>query len=176
MSVRELAWSWSEGGLWRFAPVPALDAKYRVVSGPNFRFRAIQVEASGPVVFWLPHLEGRSRVAELAARSLSSKGLEVAALLPPSRALGDDPTAEDWIELMEERVRAGRAATREFSTGKDCVVVVGMSLGGLAAFPLTVLEEGVDGLVLMLAGGDLGVSGRISPFFPGSPARCRPTA
>lgn len=160
---RDLAWEWSEGRFWRFAPEPPLDARYRVLAGGDFRLRAILGGRSEAVVLWLPHLEGQSRAAELAVRSLSASGLEVAAILPPSRALGAEPTAGDWLGLLEERVRAGRAAVREFGEGRACRVVVGMSLGALAALPVAALEEEVDGLVLMLAAGDLAsVAGRLS--------------
>ena len=77
--------------------------------------------------------------------------------IPPAFAFSPNPGLADWVEVLEERVRAGRVAVRaaKEAGGDRCLVLAGMSLGALAALAVANLEGDVDGLVLMLGGGDL---------------------
>ncbi len=164
---RDLRWTWSEGGLWSLAPIPDGKASYQVVTGSNFSARAITVGTSSTTVIWLPHLEGSSDASELAVRMLADRGYRVVGLLPPGHAFADGATVISWVALLEERIRAGRATVREFGPPEGCLVLVGLSLGGLAAIPVSVLEDRVDGLVLLLAGADLGeLASRLTELAP----------
>ncbi len=152
---RTLEWRWSTGWPWWFVPTPAHSGVYEAITGPGFGIRAITAGKAGPLVVWLPHLDGRPDAAEFAVRTLSARGISVAGLIPPGQALAEGMDADAWISLLEERVRSGRAAVREFARERGCLVLVGMSLGALAALPVAALENEVDGLVIMLAGADL---------------------
>jgi hypothetical protein len=123
-------------------------------SGDNFEWSALHRRGAGPIVVWLAHLEGTPRIADRVVRQLGSAGFEVLALLPPVQVpVGDT----DVVELLAERIRESRAAIRweAETSGGRCIVVAGLSLGGIAAVTASALEPTVDATGVMLAGAGL---------------------
>lgn len=61
------------------------------------------------------------------------------------------------LRVMRERILQGRAAVRLASRElrAPCRVLLGISVGGMAAIPVAALEEDLDGVISMLAGGGL---------------------
>ena len=61
------------------------------------------------------------------------------------------------LHVMRQRIREGRVAARLASgeLGAPCRVLLGISVGGMAAIPVAALEENLDGVISMLAGGGL---------------------
>jgi cephalosporin-C deacetylase-like acetyl esterase len=59
--------------------------------------------------------------------------------------------------VLWERILQGRAASRLAAgeLGAPCRVLLGISVGGMAAIPVAALEEDLDGVITMLAGGGL---------------------
>jgi dienelactone hydrolase len=144
------------------------------ISGEGVRFRALVVAGDGPAAVILPHLQGTARIPEYVARRFASEGYQVVAQLPPEVALEPGSARESMLEVMRERIREGRAAARIAARelGAPCRVLVGVSVGGMVAIPVAALEEDIDGVVSMLAGGGMGwiVDHSKEPLIQPSPA------
>jgi fermentation-respiration switch protein FrsA (DUF1100 family) len=115
------------------------------------------VTGDGPAAVILPHLQGTTRIPEYFARRFAREGYQVVAQLPPEVALEPGSAREAMLEVMRERIREGRAAARIAARELEapCRVLVGVSVGGMVAIPVAALEEEIDGVVSMLAGGGM---------------------
>ena len=139
------------------------------------RFRALTFGGRGPAVLILPHLDGTDWIYRYLLRRFAQEDLRVLAVLPPRSALRRRPDARDLLEVLRQRVRAGRLALSLLETeGTGCTLVMGVSVGALAAVPVAAMEPSVDGLISFLGGGNLAWIGqrsdepriRISRKFP----------
>ena len=138
-------------------PVVGSPEGWKIVASDDSGFDGFAVSGEGPVVVVLPHLEGTDRLARYFARSFANAGFQVLAVLPPTTALSPEATLEEAIEMLRRRVRVGRLAVRLASSElhASCTILLGVSLGALTVIPVAALELEVDGVVAMLAGGDL---------------------
>jgi dienelactone hydrolase len=149
---------WSEQGTLAIADRPSAPPLEWVVAGDDYRFTMWLVPRPGsPRVLVLPHLEGTRRAEEYLTRRLAERGFEVVTVLPPREALPEDADAADWRLLLRGRIRGGRAALELASEelGPRCTVVVGLSVGALAAVPVAALEPSAKGIVTLLGGAGL---------------------
>jgi hypothetical protein len=145
---------WSEGGLWRLLPAPQIDLRLHIRVGEDYQVRAIRSEGAKGLVIWLPHAAGTATGSEIMARLAAARGFAVAALLPPPDLPLPGAPVEEWVALVEERIRSARAAVDLYaSDDAGCTVLMGVSVGGIAALRVAELEERIDVAVGMLAGG-----------------------
>jgi pimeloyl-ACP methyl ester carboxylesterase len=87
------------------------------------------------------------------ARLAAKRGWAVVSLLPPPDLPAAGSTLSDWVSLVEKRVRAGRAAIRDFTSNDEhCVALLGVSAGGIAALRVAELEGRVDVVAGLLVG------------------------
>lgn len=122
--------------------------------GENYQVRAVRSEGTNGLVIWLPHAAGTATGSGIVARLATARGFGVAALLPPPDLLRPGAPVEEWVSLVEERIRSGRAAVDLYDTETTrCTVLIGVSVGGIAALLVAELEERIDVAVGMLAGG-----------------------
>lgn len=144
---------WSEGGLWSLLPPPPVAVQLRILVGDNYRVRAFRAKGKGVLVIWLPHAAGTSTGSEIVGRLATQRGWSVVALIPPPNLPLRGAPIEKWLSLAEERIRAGRAAVELYATEPSrCTVLMGVSLGGIAALRAAEMEERVDVAVALLAG------------------------
>lgn len=144
---------WSEGALWSPLPKPAVPLQLHIRVGENYQVRAIRAEGERVLVVWLPHAAGTGTGSEIVARLVTDRGWAVASLLPPPDLPRPGAQLEDWVALVEERVRAGREAV-QLTSGEppQCTVLMGVSVGGISALRIAELEDSVDVAVALLAG------------------------
>lgn len=146
---------WSES--WWLGWLPEAAAELWRVWGQEFEFEAYVHAGTGPLLVLLPQADGSPWIVEGLARGWAAAGYPVFALVPQAVALLPGASPRDWLHLLEERIRTGRAALRlaraEF--GPSCVVLMGLSVGGIAAVPVAALEPAPDALVLLVAGAGL---------------------
>lgn len=127
------------------------------VAAPELEFEAVVVQSDGPALVLLPHLEGTGRLARYVARRFSRSGYQVFAVLPPARARREEPSPGVLMRVLRDRIRTGRLAVRLTADRlqPSCIVVLGVSVGALAAVAVSALEQEVDGLIAALGGADL---------------------
>jgi len=149
---------WSTEGWLRLTPIPEALPELWIVTGDALRFRALVVAGDGPAVIVLPHLQGTMRIPEYVARRFAREGYQVVAVMPPEVALRPGPRRDAMLRVMRERILQGRTASRLAARelGAHCRVLIGISVGGMAAIPVAALEEDLDGVISILAGGGLG--------------------
>ena len=148
-----LEYRWSAGVLWSLLPAPGVPLELRIRVGENYQMRAIRADGERVLVVWLPHAAGTDTGSEIVARLVAARGWAVASLLPPPDLPRPGAPLEAWVALAEERIRAGREALQMFATDdRVCVVVMGVSVGGIAALRVAELEPRVNAVVAMLAG------------------------
>lgn len=138
-------------------PVVGSPEGWWILTSDDSEVHGFVVSGEGPVVVVLPHLEGTDRLARFLARSFANAGFQVLAVLPPTTALNPEATLEEGLAMLRTRVRVGRLAVRMASSElhATCTILLGVSLGAVTAIPVAALEPRVDGVVAMLAGGDL---------------------
>jgi pimeloyl-ACP methyl ester carboxylesterase len=144
---------WSEGALWSLLPKSAVPLQLHIRVGENFQTRAIRAEGERVLVIWLPHAAGTDTGSEVVARLVTARGWAVASLLPPPDLPRPGAELEDWVALVEERIRAGREAVHVTADEQtQCTVLMGVSVGGISALRAAELEDRVDAVVALLAG------------------------
>ena len=155
VSVAPAEWT-SQGVLGRVTLPEARPERWHV-SGPRYRFDALVVRGKGPAIVVLPHLDGTSRLAEYIARRAAHEGYQVISILPARNALPLQARPRHLVAVLAERVRAGRVALALAGSTLEapCVAVIGTSLGGMAAVPVSALEPHVAATVILLGGADL---------------------
>ena len=137
---------WSEGGLWRLLPRPGVSLRLHIRVGENYQVRAIRAPGRDVLVVWLPHAAGTATGSEIAARLVADRGWAVASLLPPPDLPAPGAALVEWVSLLEQRVRAGREALHITEGDRPaCVVVMGISVGGIAALRVAEADAEVDG-------------------------------
>lgn len=146
--------SWSDGGWWRLVPSPHAVPRLFIRVGENYLVRAIRAPGKNVLVVWLPHAAGTETGSELAARLAANRGWSVVALVPPPDLPPPGAPIASWVSLAEERVRSAREALRlrEARDDGSCIVLMGASVGGLAALRAAEIEPDVDAVVAMLTG------------------------
>jgi dienelactone hydrolase len=127
------------------------------VSAADLEFEAVVVPSGGPALVLLPHWEGTPRVARYVTRRFSRSGYQVFAILPPARARREEPSPAVLVQVLRDRIRTGRLAVRLAADRlrPSCIVLLGVSVGALAAVAVGALEPQVDGLIAALGGADL---------------------
>jgi dienelactone hydrolase len=152
-TLRTLERHWSRGALWSLLPTSEAPPHLSLREGENYQVRAIEAAGSGVLVVWLPHAAGTETGSELVARLATRRGWGVVSLLPPAELPPPGASAGDWVSLVEERVREGRAALHARAAGaRPCIALMGVSVGGIAALRVAELEREVDVVAAMLAG------------------------
>lgn len=144
----------SGDGWWPWSP-PEGTERWRIWTRDS-RVEALVHRGTGPVVVFLPQLDGSARVAGYVVRRLALAGMQVVAILPPRRALGEDARASEVVWRLKRSIRTARVAVRlaRSDFGAPCVALVGLSFGGITSIPTAALES-PDATVAMLAGGGL---------------------
>lgn len=143
---------------WLFlAGAPRGDEQTWSVAAPELEFNAVVVQSEGPALVLLPHLEGTGRLARYVTRRFSRSGYQVFAVLPPARARREEPSPGVLMQVLRDRIRTGRLAVQLAADRlrPSCMVVLGVSVGALAAVAVSALEPEVDGLIVALGGADL---------------------
>jgi len=144
---------WSKGGGWRLIPAPDVQPRLHIRVGDNYLARMIRADGERIQVVWLPHAAGTDTGSELVARLAADRGWAVTSLLPPSDLPRPGAPIDEWVALVEERVRAAREALRvTMENSHHCVVLMGVSVGGIASLRVAELEGSVDVVVGILAG------------------------
>lgn len=133
------------------------DVERWAVLGYRAEFEALVVPGRGPAIVLLPHLDGFPALTEILTNRLGRAGWQVVAILPPAIAMAGGASPREWAELLRRRVRDGRLAVRVATDvlGASCVLLVGHSIGAMAALPVAALEPGVRGIATIAGGGDL---------------------
>ncbi len=147
---------WSDGRLWSLLPRPGAALQLHIRIGENYQVRAVRAAGKYVHVLWLPHAAGTDTGSEIVARLATDRGWAVTSLLPPGDLPRPGAPVEEWVGLVEERVRSARAALRvgaeNTENSHQCVALIGVSVGGIASLRVAELEGSVDVVVGMLAG------------------------
>lgn len=147
----------SEPGDSSFFPAPDGAMRWRIWTRDGNYFDALHWGEASIAVLVLPHLDGSEWPYRYFVRRFASEDIEVLAILPPRVAIRERPEPEDLARVLQQRIRSARlglAVLRDASP-PNCVSVLGLSIGAIAAIPTAALESDVRSVVSILGGGGL---------------------
>lgn len=126
--------------------------------------RVVVARGGRTAVILMPPLQADDERAEAVARRVAREGFTAVLPAPSSLAVWSGTSWSGWLDVLEQRAAAGRAAValarEEFDA--SCVAIVGVSLGALSAVSVAAAKPPADALVVMLGGGGLATIARHS--------------